>query len=126
MNKRPKRNFSPEFWLEAAQLVVDLNYSFREAVNAMSVNLPSMDKWAWQLNRAREREFLNIDIHLVLCGNVLDLIRDEIDTLFKISNEPPQGVIARSVIKIEHLVAASTYIATHSITTHPKALVQHS
>ncbi|AXR00583.1 hypothetical protein [Pseudoalteromonas piscicida] len=55
MNKRPKRNFSPEFWLEAAQLVVDLNYSFREAVNAMSVNLPSMDKWAWQLNRARAR-----------------------------------------------------------------------
>ena len=29
MTKRPKRNFSPQFRLEAAQLVVDQNYKVR-------------------------------------------------------------------------------------------------
>ena len=37
MTRRPKRNFSPEFRLEAAQLVVDQNYSVREAAKAMNV-----------------------------------------------------------------------------------------
>ncbi|PAY02693.1 transcriptional regulator [Pseudoalteromonas sp. HM-SA03] len=72
-------------------------------------------------------EFPNIDVHLVLDDNALDLIRDEIDILFKITNEPPQGLIGRSVMIIEHIVAASPkYLATHSIPTHPKELVQHS
>lgn len=72
-------------------------------------------------------EFPNIDVHLVLDDNALDLIRDEIDILFKITNEPPQGLIGRSVMTIEHIVAASPkYLATHSIPTHPKELIQHS
>ncbi|HSH50441.1 MAG TPA: transposase, partial [Bacteroidales bacterium] len=37
MKTRPKRNYSPEFRLEAAQLVVDQNYTVREAADAMSV-----------------------------------------------------------------------------------------
>ncbi|MGP9631389.1 transposase, partial [Halomonas sp. AOP42-C1-46] len=37
MATRPKRNFSPEFRLEAAQLVVDQHYTVREAAEAMNV-----------------------------------------------------------------------------------------
>ncbi|WP_339144952.1 LysR family transcriptional regulator [Pseudoalteromonas galatheae] len=72
-------------------------------------------------------EFPNIDVHLVLDDNALDLIRDEIDILFKITNEPPQGLIGRSVMKINHILAASPeYLAAHFAPTHPKELVQHS
>lgn len=39
MATRPKRNFSPEFRLEAAQLVVDQRYTVREAAEAMNVGI---------------------------------------------------------------------------------------
>ena len=53
MTRRPKRNFSPEFRLEAAQLVVDQNYTVREAAEAMSVGHSTMDKWVRQLRQER-------------------------------------------------------------------------
>ena len=56
MNRRPKRNFSPEFRLEAAQLVVDQNYSVREAAKAMNVGNSTMDKWVRQLKKERGGE----------------------------------------------------------------------
>lgn len=53
MTRRPKRNFSPEFRLEAAQLVVDQNYSIRDAAEAMNVGHSTMDKWVRQLRKER-------------------------------------------------------------------------
>ncbi len=49
MSKKTRRTFSPEFRLESAQLVVDQNYSIREAANAVGVGHSTMDKWARQL-----------------------------------------------------------------------------
>jgi transposase len=45
MTKKPRPRFSPEFWLEAAQLVTDQRYSIREAAEAMGVGKSTMDKW---------------------------------------------------------------------------------
>lgn len=56
MKKRPSRNFSPEFRLESAQLVVDQNYTVREAAAAMNVGLSTMDKWVRQLRQERNGE----------------------------------------------------------------------
>lgn len=56
MKTRPKRNYSPEFRLEAAQLVVDQNYTVREAADAMSVGYSTMDKWVRQLRQERNGE----------------------------------------------------------------------
>jgi transposase len=53
MTRKAKRNFSPEFRLEAAQLVVDQNYSVREAAEAMNVSHSAMDKWVRQLRQER-------------------------------------------------------------------------
>lgn len=44
MTKQTRRNFSAEFKLEAAQLVVDQNYSVIEAAQAMNVSKSTMDK----------------------------------------------------------------------------------
>jgi transposase len=49
-----RRNFPPEFRLEAAQLVVDKNYTVREAAEAMNVGKSTMDKWVRQLKEERE------------------------------------------------------------------------
>ena len=53
MNMGTRPTFTPEFRLEAAQLVVDQGYSVREAAEAMSVSKSSMDKWVRQLKNER-------------------------------------------------------------------------
>ena len=54
MNRRTRPTFSPEFRLEAAQLVVDQGRSIREAADAMGVGKSTMDKWVRQLREERE------------------------------------------------------------------------
>ncbi len=54
MNQRTRPTFSPEFRLEAAQLVVDQDYSMRGAADAMGVGKSTMDKWVRQLRCERE------------------------------------------------------------------------
>ena len=54
MTARNKRNFSPEFRLECAQLIVDQGYSVREASEAMSVGKSTLDNWARQLRAERD------------------------------------------------------------------------
>lgn len=49
MTIQRRRTFTPEFKLEAAQLVVEQNYSIREAADAMNVGKSTMDKWVRQL-----------------------------------------------------------------------------
>jgi transposase len=50
---RSKRNYSPEFRLECAQLIVDQGYTVREAAEAMNVGKSTVDKWARQLRAER-------------------------------------------------------------------------
>ena len=54
MTKRTRPTYTPEFKLEAAQLVVDKGYSLREASEAMNVGKSSMDKWVRQLKFERQ------------------------------------------------------------------------
>ena len=54
MRSKIRRTFSPEFRLESAQLVVDQNYSIREAVQAVGVGHSTLDKWVRQLRKERD------------------------------------------------------------------------
>jgi transposase len=49
MTKNTRRTFTPEFRHEAALLVINQQYSIREAASAMSVGKSTMDKWVRQL-----------------------------------------------------------------------------
>lgn len=51
MTKR--RNFSPEFRLEAAQLVVDQGYTMKAACAAMGVGKTTMESWVRKLRAER-------------------------------------------------------------------------
>ncbi|MBU2979973.1 transposase [Alteromonas sp. C1M14] len=46
-------NFSPEFRLETAQLVVDQGYTNKEAAEAMGVGYSTIGKWVSQLREER-------------------------------------------------------------------------
>ncbi len=54
MRSKTRRTFSPEFRLESAQLVVDQNYSIREAAQAVGVGHSTLDKWVRQLRKERD------------------------------------------------------------------------
>lgn len=56
MTSRPRRNFTPEFRLEAAQLIVDHGYTIREACEAMNVSKSAMENWVRQLRQERSGE----------------------------------------------------------------------
>ena len=49
-----RRNFSPEFKRESAQLVVDQNDTVSDAAKAMDVGLSTMTKWVKQLRDERQ------------------------------------------------------------------------
>lgn len=49
-----RRNFSPEFKRESAQLVVDQNYTVSDAAKAVDVGLSTMTKWVKQLREERQ------------------------------------------------------------------------
>lgn len=53
MTKKSRSNFSPEFRLETAQLVVDQGYSNKEAAEAMDVGYSTLGKWVKQLREER-------------------------------------------------------------------------
>ncbi|GAA3895632.1 IS3 family transposase [Halomonas cibimaris] len=48
-----KRNFDPEFRLEAAQLVVDQGYTVKAASTAMGVGKTTMESWVRKLRAER-------------------------------------------------------------------------
>ena len=54
MTKKIRRTFSAEFKLEAAQLVLDQDYTVLEAAEAMNVGKSTMDKWVRQLKKERK------------------------------------------------------------------------
>ncbi len=54
MSNKTRSTFSPEFRLESAQLVVDQNYSIREAALAVGIGHSTMDKWVRQLRNERK------------------------------------------------------------------------
>jgi len=54
MTKKIRRTFSAEFKLEAAQLVLDQDYTVLEAAEAMNVGKSTMDKWVRQLKSERK------------------------------------------------------------------------
>lgn len=53
MQRRTRPTFRPEFRLEAAQLVVDQDYSIRAAAEAMNVSKSAIDNWVSQLRQER-------------------------------------------------------------------------
>ena len=55
MNKNTRPTFTPEFRLESAKIVVNQDYSVREAAEAMGVGKSTMDKWIRKIHELENR-----------------------------------------------------------------------
>lgn len=54
MTQTNRPTFTPEFKLEAALLVIERNYSIKEAAKAMNVSDSAMRAWVAQVNSERQ------------------------------------------------------------------------
>jgi len=54
MTKKKRPNYSPEFRLETAQLVVDNGYTHEDAAKTMGVGYSTISKWVKQLKDERK------------------------------------------------------------------------
>ena len=54
MTKKKRPNFSAEFRLETAQLVVDNGYTHEDAAKSMGVGYSTISKWVKQLREERK------------------------------------------------------------------------
>jgi len=53
MKKRQRRKFTPEFKLEAASLVVDQGYTFKQATDSLDLTETALRGWVKQLKAER-------------------------------------------------------------------------
>ena len=54
MSKQTRPRYDAEFRLKVANLVLQQDYSIREAAEAMGVGKPTVDKWVRQLRNNRQ------------------------------------------------------------------------
>lgn len=52
----PKRNFSPQFKQEVAELILDHEYTQKQAAEQMGVSVVSVQRWVAQLRKERNQE----------------------------------------------------------------------
>ncbi|WP_220393055.1 LysR family transcriptional regulator [Cronobacter sp. JZ38] len=66
------------------------------------------------------------DIQLQLTDRQTDLIGDELDLMVRITDTPPEGLAARPLIRVSHVICATpTYLNKHGYPQHPDDLARH-
>lgn len=68
-----------------------------------------------------------VDIVFILEDRFIDLIDEDIDIVFRITDEPPPGMMGRKLMRIEHLICATpSYLEKNALPVHPHDLKKHS
>lgn len=67
-----------------------------------------------------------VDVVLKLDDRQLDPVDDQVDIVFRITDDPPPGLVGRKLMRIEHVVCATpAYLARHGRPAHPRELAAH-
>lgn len=68
-----------------------------------------------------------VDVVFRLEDRDVDLIDEQVDLAFRITDQPPPGLMGRRLLRIEHIVCATpAYLARHGTPAHPRDLKAHS
>lgn len=69
----------------------------------------------------------HVNVEMLLEDRYIDLIDDRVDLAIRITNEPPQGMIGRKLLDVEHVICASpNYLQQFDPIEHPRQLREHS
>jgi DNA-binding transcriptional LysR family regulator len=73
------------------------------------------------------RRFPDISLQLIVTDRPTDLLQEDIDLAIRITDQPPQALVARHLLVIEQvLVASPPYLALHGIPGAPQELSRHA
>jgi DNA-binding transcriptional LysR family regulator len=68
-----------------------------------------------------------VDVHLLVVDRLVDPLRERVDLVLRLTDDPPQGMVARALMPVKQWVLASpAYLAAHSQVRVPADLMGHS
>ena len=68
-----------------------------------------------------------VDVHLLVVDRMVDPLREGIDLVLRLTDDPPQGMVARALMPVKQWVLASpAYLSAHSPVRTPEDLMGHS
>lgn len=68
-----------------------------------------------------------IDLHLLVLDRPVDPIRENVDVVVRLTDDPPAGLVARALGPVDQwLVASPAYLAAHAAPQAPHDLMAHS
>ncbi len=69
----------------------------------------------------------DVDIHLLATDQFVDPLREGFDLVVRLTDDPPQGMVARTLMPVKQMVLASpSYLASNPCITIPEDLMAHS
>ncbi|MDQ0042840.1 DNA-binding transcriptional LysR family regulator [Variovorax boronicumulans] len=73
------------------------------------------------------RRYPEVDVQLIVQDRDIDPIREGVDLVVRLTTEPPEGLVARQLMPVAHILCASPrYLEQHEAIAHPHDLVAHS
>jgi DNA-binding transcriptional LysR family regulator len=69
----------------------------------------------------------NVDVQLIVEDRDIDPIREGVDLVVRLTQDPPQGLVARPLVAVRQLLCASPrYLEQRGAIAHPRDLLAHS
>lgn len=73
------------------------------------------------------QRYPGVDVHLLVVDRPVDPLREGVDLVIRLTDDPPQGMVARALMPVRQLALASPdYLASHEDIRTPEDLMAHS
>ncbi|WP_432728934.1 LysR family transcriptional regulator [Variovorax sp. W6] len=114
----------------AAQGAMEIGEQFAAGPSGL-VRISAPKAFARRVLHAHILEFLRrypeVDVQLIVADRDVDPIREGVDLVVRLTTKPPEGLVARQLMPVGHILCASPrYLAEHPVIAHPGDLAAHS
>lgn len=114
----------------AAQGAMEIGEQFAARPSGL-VRISAPKAFARRVLHAHVLEFLRrypeVDVQLIVADRDVDPIREGVDLVVRLTTKPPEGLVARQLMPVGHILCASPrYLSTHAAIEHPGDLAAHS
>lgn len=114
----------------AAQGAMEIGQQFAAGPSGL-VRISAPKAFARRVLHAHVLEFLrrypDVDVQLIVADRDVDPIREGVDLVVRLTTKPPEGLVARRLMPVAHILCASPrYLAAHGPIEHPGDLAAHS
>ncbi|SDJ21139.1 LysR family transcriptional regulator [Variovorax sp. OV700] len=114
----------------AAQGTMDIAQQFSKKPSGL-VRISAPKAFARRVLHPHILDFLQrhpeVDVQLIVDDRNIDPIREGVDLVVRLTTKPPEGLVARQLMPVAHILCASPrYLAEGNAIEHPRDLLAHS